>query len=332
MEGTRDPDVSSTASCFRWSPNEVGWVPSQVDCFRDRSDESLGGGGGGRVPGEISDSLSVLHGRQYKALCKRGQCTSRSETARDTTGRRRAAASTTSGGMWRLWDMTGSDSTSAAATRVHWTGAQGARCSEPSQHDSRSLLRRHRLGPREPNGRAYVLLVEILGRLDGHGRAAKGASSIGPDCVARARTPGALGRSMAADLTPRHGRGSGRAPETRCSSRGGGGRAGAAGVEGSNRGLLAQKGLGRLLHRGGTAARGGLMGRRGAGRRRAQTMDGGRATGDETGRGRLGARWQRGQGEAMGRARSRWDGSERARLQLLWAPLSMGADAHLSRA
>ena len=63
MEGTLPPDVSSTASCLRWSPKAVGWGPSQADCLRGRCDGSFGGGAGGRVPGDISGSLSILrHG------------------------------------------------------------------------------------------------------------------------------------------------------------------------------------------------------------------------------------------------------------------------------
>jgi hypothetical protein len=56
IDGTRPPDVSSTASCFRWSLKLIWGVES----FRGRS---LGGGAGGTVPGEISDSFSMLlHG------------------------------------------------------------------------------------------------------------------------------------------------------------------------------------------------------------------------------------------------------------------------------
>lgn len=63
MDGTLPPDVSSTASCFRWSPNTLVWEPSQLEGFRGRCEGSLGGGAGGMVPGDISDSLSTLHGK-----------------------------------------------------------------------------------------------------------------------------------------------------------------------------------------------------------------------------------------------------------------------------
>jgi hypothetical protein len=60
IEGTRPPDVSSTASCFRWSLKLVCGA-SQLEGFRGRCAGSLGGGAGGTVPGEISLSFSMLH-------------------------------------------------------------------------------------------------------------------------------------------------------------------------------------------------------------------------------------------------------------------------------
>lgn len=98
--------------------------------------------------------------------------------------------------------------------------------------------------------REYVLGIECFVRLDRHGSAPQRArASIGPYCVARARTPRALHRSMTADrLIPRHGHGG------VCSSicvAPGPRRCG----DGRRVGwLLAQRCLGRLLHRGGTAA------------------------------------------------------------------------------
>lgn len=63
IDGTLAPDVSSTASCLRWSPKAFVCGPSQLDCLRGRGAASLGGGAGGRVPGDISDSRSILrHG------------------------------------------------------------------------------------------------------------------------------------------------------------------------------------------------------------------------------------------------------------------------------
>jgi hypothetical protein len=59
MDGRRPPDVSSTASCLRWSAKGFG----AKSALRGRCEASLGGGTGGRLPGEISDSLSMLqHG------------------------------------------------------------------------------------------------------------------------------------------------------------------------------------------------------------------------------------------------------------------------------
>lgn len=66
MDGMRPPDVSSTASCFRWSRKSLKSfvVPglSQVDVLRGLWPGSFGGGAGGTVPGDISDSFSILHG------------------------------------------------------------------------------------------------------------------------------------------------------------------------------------------------------------------------------------------------------------------------------
>jgi hypothetical protein len=61
MDGTLPPDVSSTASCFLWSPKAVAGGPSQLEGFRGRCEGSFGGGAGATVPGEISDSFSMLH-------------------------------------------------------------------------------------------------------------------------------------------------------------------------------------------------------------------------------------------------------------------------------
>ena len=60
IEGTRPPDVSSTASCRLWSP-KLDWLPSQPEGRRGRWEGSFGGGAGGTVPGEMSDSFSMLH-------------------------------------------------------------------------------------------------------------------------------------------------------------------------------------------------------------------------------------------------------------------------------
>lgn len=100
--------------------------------------------------------------------------------------------------------------------------------------------------------------IEVLVRLDGDGGTPQRTrASIGPYRVARARTPRALYRTMAADgLVPRHGGGGG----VQGVSRGSGPR----GRREWWWGLLAQSGRGRLLHRGGTAARGVQHGRRSA--------------------------------------------------------------------
>jgi hypothetical protein len=88
MDGTRPPDVSSTASCFRWSPKTFVVGPSQlVFGFRGRCEGSFGGGTGGTVPGDTSDSLSTLHDRVSRrsfALAVPRWCTSGSETWRVT--------------------------------------------------------------------------------------------------------------------------------------------------------------------------------------------------------------------------------------------------------
>jgi hypothetical protein len=67
IEGTRPPDVSSTASCFLWSPNAFVLGASQLG-FRSLLDKSFGGGAGGTVPGEMSDSFSMLHHGVSKSL------------------------------------------------------------------------------------------------------------------------------------------------------------------------------------------------------------------------------------------------------------------------
>jgi hypothetical protein len=68
IDGTRPPDVSSTASCFRWSL-KVACGPSQLEGRRGRCEGSFGGGAGGTVPGEISDSFSLLlHGVSRRCL------------------------------------------------------------------------------------------------------------------------------------------------------------------------------------------------------------------------------------------------------------------------
>lgn len=61
MDGTRPPEVSRTASCFRWWPKALGVGASQLAGLRGRCEGlSLGGGAGGTVPGDISDSRSTL--------------------------------------------------------------------------------------------------------------------------------------------------------------------------------------------------------------------------------------------------------------------------------
>jgi hypothetical protein len=84
IDGTLAPDVSNTASCFRWSPKALGWSPSQLGGLWDRCEGSFGGGVGGTVPGDISE-LWVLHDGVSRG---RGQsrCTSGSETGRDKAG------------------------------------------------------------------------------------------------------------------------------------------------------------------------------------------------------------------------------------------------------
>jgi hypothetical protein len=71
MDGTLPPDVSSTASCFLWSLKLV-WGASQLEGFRGRCAGSFGGGAGGTVPGEISDSFSTLHCRVSKCCLRSG--------------------------------------------------------------------------------------------------------------------------------------------------------------------------------------------------------------------------------------------------------------------
>jgi hypothetical protein len=90
---------------------------------------------------------------------------------------------------------------------------------------------------------AYVLLREALRRLHRHGQAAQRAlAAVLADRVARARAPAALGGSMAGDgFVARHNR---RRQYTGL----------AAGGRGES-GLLAQRGLRRLLHRGRTRCR-----------------------------------------------------------------------------
>lgn len=58
--------------------------------------------------------------------------------------------------------------------------------------------------------RVYIRCIQILGRLDGDGRAAQGAMApVRPHRVAGARAPRAVGAALAVDarLVPRHGRG-----------------------------------------------------------------------------------------------------------------------------
>jgi hypothetical protein len=62
MAGTRPPEVSSTASCFRCSPKGPMAAASLWEGFHGRCEGSLGGGAGGTVPGDISLSLSALEG------------------------------------------------------------------------------------------------------------------------------------------------------------------------------------------------------------------------------------------------------------------------------
>jgi hypothetical protein len=95
-------------------------------------------------------------------------------------------------------------------------------------------------------GGLYVRL-HVLGRPHRHGRAAQRAlAPIGPYRVARARAPAALHRPVAADRfgVPRHRHGT--RPSLQRARR----RDGGDGFWGE--GCAAQKGLGRLLHRGGT--------------------------------------------------------------------------------
>jgi hypothetical protein len=72
MEGTRPPEVSSTASCFRCSPNGLIAAPSLWEGFHGRCEGSLGGGAGGTVPGEMSLSLSALELRVLSVLTVTG--------------------------------------------------------------------------------------------------------------------------------------------------------------------------------------------------------------------------------------------------------------------
>jgi hypothetical protein len=75
MDGTRPPDVSNTASCFLWSLKLV-WGASQLEGRRGRCAGSFGGGAGGTVPGEISDSFPMLH-RVVSRPCLTGRVQSR---------------------------------------------------------------------------------------------------------------------------------------------------------------------------------------------------------------------------------------------------------------
>ena len=82
IDGTRPPEVSNTASCFRCSPKGLAADPSLLEGFHGRCEGSFGGGAGGTVPGDISFSLSALHGGVSDA-CAECRCTSGSETWRD---------------------------------------------------------------------------------------------------------------------------------------------------------------------------------------------------------------------------------------------------------
>lgn len=111
-----------------------------------------------------------------------------------------------------------------------------------------------RRGWRDGAGRYLAFLlsvgIECFVRLDRHGGAPQRTrASIGPYCVAGARTPRALHRSMTADrLIPRHGHGG--VCSSICVAPG----PRRCGDDRRIGWLLAQRCLGRLLHRGGTAA------------------------------------------------------------------------------
>jgi hypothetical protein len=148
------------------------------------------------------------------------------ETARDSERQQREHDHTAA----RRFDCGVSPSTPATSPTASRTapGARSLRMRRPV-HDATE---------------AYVL-VDVLGGPDGHGRAAQRAlAPVRPHRVARARAPAALGRCMAADrLVPRHGHRQMQAG-ARC-----------AGAGGCVVRLLAQRGLARLLHRGGTRCR-----------------------------------------------------------------------------
>jgi hypothetical protein len=155
---------------------------SQLAGLRGLCEGSFGGGAGGTVPGDISDSLSTLHEGVSSASCgAKSRCTSGSETLRDKAGHCARHMSRASFGDY-------------ARAPVEAHSARNLPTTASSSCSSRWN---------------NVPRIEILVRFDGDGGAPQRArASIGPYRVAGARTPRALHRSMAADgLIPRHVRG-----------------------------------------------------------------------------------------------------------------------------
>lgn len=63
IDGILPPDVSSTASCLRWSLLNsfvCGYSKCEFFLVIGLCEGSFGGGAGGTVPGDISDSFSIL--------------------------------------------------------------------------------------------------------------------------------------------------------------------------------------------------------------------------------------------------------------------------------
>lgn len=139
IEGTRWPDVSSTASCWRWLEKGFG-----------RCEGSLGGGGGPTVWGEMSLSFSMLHhGRQWRLLLLRW--------------------------LW-LWPCLGGGGAGTETARDTMVAHVLALChvicqALPYHHTLASPSRMRRK-------HGYIHAIVVLARLQRHGRAAQGPLSL----------------------------------------------------------------------------------------------------------------------------------------------------------
>lgn len=211
MEGTLAPEVSSTASCLRWSPKTLAGVGSQLEGLRRRCEGSFGGGAGGTVPGEMSDSFSTLHGRvssetgrdgarqgwkgQHVRACFGGTSSSSKPRQRHRSTvheqQRQACGAQSRGSGTR--PMRGELARSVGAA---WAQTAPTAPARAERHAMRSG--------------GYVRLGEGLCGPDGDGRAAQRAAgvavAVGPYGVGGARTPRALRGAVAGDgLVARHG-------------------------------------------------------------------------------------------------------------------------------